>query len=72
MLPPLPQSPEHYSDARIAEVLLSNSVDEQDYTWPVPEVRKLGLDPGGGPHERPAKVRSRSEETGGDPASRTG
>ena len=44
---------EEYSAERIAEFLLSNAVDEQDYTWAVQEVRKLGVDPDAVPHGRP-------------------
>ena len=44
---------EEYSAERIAEFLLSNAVDEQDYAWAVREVRKLGVDPEAVPHERP-------------------
>ena len=44
---------EEYSAERIAEFLLSNAVDEQDYAWAVREVRKLGIDPEAVPHERP-------------------
>jgi AbrB family looped-hinge helix DNA binding protein len=37
---------EMYSPERVAEFLLSNSVDAEDYARNVEEVRRLGLDPG--------------------------
>jgi AbrB family looped-hinge helix DNA binding protein len=45
---------ETYTPMRIAEFLLSNAVDETDYTRAVEEVRKLGLDPQTVPHRRPS------------------
>ena len=44
---------EEYSAERKAEFLLSNAVDEVDYSWAVREVRKLGIDPDAVSHERP-------------------
>jgi len=45
---------EVYSQERIAEFLLSNAVDAEDYAEAVKEVRKLGLDPAAVPHAKPA------------------
>ena len=44
---------EVYSPERIAEFLLSNAVDADDYAEAVEEVRKMGLDPDSIPHEKP-------------------
>lgn len=44
---------ERYTPERRAEFLLSNAIDEDDYTWAVEEVRKMGLDPGQISHRRP-------------------
>jgi hypothetical protein len=46
---------EIYTDARKAEFLLNNAVDEKDYAWAMKEVRKLGLDPAKIPHTPPAR-----------------
>ncbi len=46
---------EIYSDERKAEFLLSNAVDPEDYARAGDEVRKMGLDPAGIPHRRPAR-----------------
>jgi predicted nucleic acid-binding protein len=48
-LPPV----EVYSDRRVAEFLLSNSVNAADYGRACDEVRKMGLDPGRIPHQKP-------------------
>ena len=45
---------EVYSQERIAEFLLSNAVDAEDYAEAVKEVRKLGLDPAAVSHAKPA------------------
>jgi AbrB family looped-hinge helix DNA binding protein len=45
---------ESYSAERKAELLLSNSVDDDDYEWACKQVRELGLDPKDIPHERPS------------------
>ena len=44
---------ERYTPERQAEFLLSNAVDEKDYSWAVEEVRRMGLDPGKIPHQKP-------------------
>lgn len=44
---------ETYSPERIAEFLLSNAVDKEDYTNAVVRVRSMGLDPDAIPHTRP-------------------
>lgn len=43
---------EIYTPERKAEFLLSNAVDQKDYTWARREVRKMGLDPDRIPHYR--------------------
>lgn len=45
--------PETYTPERIAEFLLGNAIDAEDYDNAVEEVRKLGLDPAQILHERP-------------------
>jgi len=50
MTPPV----EAYTDERIAEFLLSNSVDADDYSRACDEVRKMGLDPARISHTKPA------------------
>ena len=44
---------EVYTPARVAEFLLSNSVDAEDYELSRREVSKLGLDPDSIPHSKP-------------------
>jgi len=44
---------EMYSPERIAEFLLSNSVDAEEYAEAVAEVRGMGLDPDTIPHMKP-------------------
>jgi AbrB family looped-hinge helix DNA binding protein len=44
---------EIYTPERIAEFLLNNSVDAEDYESAREEVRKLLLDPDAIPHEKP-------------------
>jgi AbrB family looped-hinge helix DNA binding protein len=44
---------EQYPHARVAELLLNNAVDEDDYTRAREQVRALGLDPDEIPHEKP-------------------
>lgn len=51
-LPPV----EVYSDKRVAEFLLSNSVDADDYARACDEVRKMGLDPMKIAHYKPPGV----------------
>jgi AbrB family looped-hinge helix DNA binding protein len=46
---------EIYTPERRAEFLLNNAITQQDYTWAVKEVRKMGLDPRKIPHEKPKK-----------------
>ena len=48
---------ETYSNRRIAEFLLSNSVDAEDYARACEEVRKMGLNPAKIRHYRPRGVR---------------
>ena len=45
---------EDYTPDRVAEFLLSNSVDAKDYAEAVAEVRRMGLDPEKIPHQKPA------------------
>jgi hypothetical protein len=47
---------EDYTPERIAEFLLSNAVDAQDYAESRAEVRRMGLDPDKVPHKKPAGV----------------
>ena len=47
---------EAYSDARKAEFLLSNAVDEEDYAAAAEEVRKMGLAPDEIRHGRPSEA----------------
>jgi AbrB family looped-hinge helix DNA binding protein len=47
---------ERYTPERVAEFLLSNAVDAEDYADSVKEVRRLGLDPGRIPHHKPPGV----------------
>ncbi len=44
---------EIYSPERVAEFILSNAVDEQDYAEAVARVKEMGLDPDAIPHVRP-------------------
>jgi hypothetical protein len=50
-------SPEQYTDQRVAEFILSNSVDAPDYVRACRLVRKMGLDPAHIDHDRPAGVK---------------
>jgi len=43
---------EMYSPERIAEFLLSNAVDSEDYARAVEDVRKMGLNPDAIPHSK--------------------
>ena len=52
--PAVALSLEIYSPERKVEFLLNNAVTPEDYDWAVDEVKKLGLDPGKIPHERPS------------------
>jgi bifunctional DNA-binding transcriptional regulator/antitoxin component of YhaV-PrlF toxin-antitoxin module len=45
--------PEIYTPERIAEFLLNNAVDAEDYQGAVKEVEALGIDPATVPHDRP-------------------
>jgi AbrB family looped-hinge helix DNA binding protein len=44
---------EMYPPARVAEFLLNNAVDQDDYKSAVEEVRRLGIDPEDVPHRKP-------------------
>ena len=44
---------ESYSSERIAEFILSNAVDSDDYGLAIKEVRRMGLDPESIPHRKP-------------------
>lgn len=46
---------EIYTPSRRAEFLLSNAVDEKDYSAALEEVRKMGLDPEAIPHHKPIR-----------------
>jgi bifunctional DNA-binding transcriptional regulator/antitoxin component of YhaV-PrlF toxin-antitoxin module len=69
VLRPLTTAPDEeieiYTPERIAEVLLSNSINGEDYARAVEEVRALGLDPETIPHYRPDHGRS-ADGTGVD------
>ncbi len=55
LLRPAPTMPvEIYTDERIAEFLLTNTVDNEDYLSAREEVKALGLDPDAIPHKKPA------------------
>lgn len=47
--------PENYTPERIAEFLLNNSIDAEDYTRAIEEVRGFGLDPGAILHDAPLR-----------------
>jgi bifunctional DNA-binding transcriptional regulator/antitoxin component of YhaV-PrlF toxin-antitoxin module len=44
--------PEDYTPERIAEFLLNNAIDEEDYQAAIEEVEKLGINPRNIPHDR--------------------
>ncbi len=44
---------EVYSDERVAEFLLTNAVDAEDYARAVEQVKAMGLDPLDIPHVKP-------------------
>jgi hypothetical protein len=46
--------PEVYAPERIAEFLLNNAVDDDDYQGAVEEVKALGIDPATIPHDPPS------------------
>jgi AbrB family looped-hinge helix DNA binding protein len=46
---------EIYTPERIAEFLLNNAIDEEDYRRARQEVEKMGLDPDKIPHDLPPK-----------------
>jgi AbrB family looped-hinge helix DNA binding protein len=46
--------PEVYAPERIAEFLLNNAVNAEDYQAAVEEVKALGIDPATIPHDRPS------------------
>jgi bifunctional DNA-binding transcriptional regulator/antitoxin component of YhaV-PrlF toxin-antitoxin module len=46
--------PEVYTPERIAEFLLNNAVDDDDYREAIEEVKKLGIDPASIPHSHPS------------------
>jgi hypothetical protein len=48
---------EVYTDKRVAEFLLNNSVDAEDYARACADVRKLGLDPAKIEHWKPPGVK---------------
>lgn len=50
---PADRPTEMYSQDRIAEFILSNSVDVEDYAKARREVEEMGLDPDSIPHARP-------------------
>jgi hypothetical protein len=55
-LVPVGQSdPETYTRERRAEFFLNTAVSEEDYSWAIAEVRRMGLDPETIPHERAAR-----------------
>lgn len=50
-----PSAVEHYTPRRLAQLLLENATDAQDYARARREVRKLGIDPDRVPHDPPAR-----------------
>lgn len=46
--------PEIYTPERIAEFLLNNAVDAEDYQGAVEEVKALGIEPATVPHDQPS------------------
>jgi bifunctional DNA-binding transcriptional regulator/antitoxin component of YhaV-PrlF toxin-antitoxin module len=48
------REPEIYTPERIAEFLLNNAVDVEDYQGAVKDVEALGIDPATVPHDRPS------------------
>ena len=46
---------EHYTPPRLAQFLLENATDAQDYARARREVRRLGVDPDRVPHDPPAR-----------------
>ena len=44
---------ETYTPSRVAEFLLTNAVDAEDYADAEEEVRQMGLDPAAIPHRKP-------------------
>lgn len=44
---------ENYSTERIAEFLLSNAIDADDYASAIEEVKRMGLNPDDIPHHKP-------------------
>ncbi len=46
---------EHYTPRQLAQFLLENATDAQDYARARRDVRKLGLDPDRVPHDPPAR-----------------
>ena len=56
--PARPKRPklETYSDPRVAEFILSNTVDAADYARALKLVRKMGLDPEKIDHDKPIGV----------------
>ena len=47
---------EMYTDERIAEFILNNAIDAEDYRRAYSEVRKLGIDPETIAHHKPMGV----------------
>ena len=46
---------EVYTPQRVAQFLLSNAVDAEDYAWAIEEVCRMGLDPGKIDHVKPTE-----------------
>ena len=51
-----PPAVEVYTDERVAEFILSNTVDAVDYARAIRLVRKMGLDPARIDHDKPVGV----------------
>jgi hypothetical protein len=51
--PAVALSVEVYTPERKAQLLLNNAVTQEDYTWSLDEVKRMGLDPEKIPHDRP-------------------
>ena len=48
---------EMYTPERKAEFLLNNAITQEDYSWAIKEVEKMGLDPKKISHEKPKGLR---------------
>ena len=56
LIRPLSELVEEYTPERRAELLLNNTIDQDDYQDAIAEVRRMGLDPASIPHRGPDGV----------------